>query len=261
MTGLSVVALGVGDAFTARHYSSSLLVECGGARLLVDCPHPIRRMMRDAGLRLGEPVDVDGVDAVVITHVHADHVSGLEGFAYYSHFMLHRRVTLLAHPVVATRLWDGHLAAGMDRLLRASGAPPWPTEEKHFTDYFVHVPLEVTAPVVHGPFTIECRFTVHHVPTTALRIRAGGACLGYSADTAFDPGLLDWLTEADLVIHETNHGVHTPYERLAALPEALRARLRLIHYPDDFDDAASVIRVLREGERVAVGPVISARSP
>ena len=98
-----------------------------------------------------------------------------------------------------------------------------------------------------GPFAIESRKTIHHVPTTALRVRAAGRSLGHSADTAFDEGLIAWLAEADLVVHETNYGIHTPYEKLAALPEEVRRKMRLIHYPDDFDLPSSVIEPLREG--------------
>src|SRR2546425_1166183 len=168
-------------------------------------------------------------------------------------------------------------------------------------DYFDATPLAETGVVEVGPFKIECRRTIHHIPTTALRVRAGGRALGVSADTAFDPGLIAWLAEADLVVHETNrgvhtpyaklaalrvraggralgvsadtafdpgliawlaeadlvvhetnHGVHTPYAKLAALPAALRARMRLVHYPDDFDAAGSVIEPLRQGARYEV---------
>ena len=84
--------------------------------------------------------------------------------------------------------------------------------------------------------------------TATLRIEAGGRTLAYSADTAFDPSLIDWLAEgSDLVVHETNLGVHTPYEELAALPAELRAKMRLIHYPDAFDRDASVIEPLEQG--------------
>jgi ribonuclease BN (tRNA processing enzyme) len=93
---------------------------------------------------------------------------------------------------------------------------------------------------------------MHSLPTTALRIRAGGRSLGYSADTSFDPTLIDWLAQADLVIHETNHGIHTPYEKLAELPADLRERMRLIHYPDDFDLKASAIVPLRQGDCLAI---------
>ena len=75
--------------------------------------------------------------------------------------------------------------------------------------------------------------------------------LGYSADTAYDPTLIEWLDDADLIVHETttmiHTGVHTPYEKLAALPESLRSKMRLTHYPDDFDVNASVIEPLRQG--------------
>src|ERR1043165_5101489 len=48
MSGLRFLVLGVGDAFSARYYSSCFAVEFEGRWLLIDCPHPIRKMMRDA---------------------------------------------------------------------------------------------------------------------------------------------------------------------------------------------------------------------
>ena len=80
-----------------------------------------------------------------------------------------------------------------------------------------------------------------------MKIRAGGRCLGISADTSYDPFLIDWLSEADMIVHETNLGIHTPYESLAALPETLRRKMRLTHYTDDFDLAASIIEPLVPG--------------
>lgn len=246
---LSFVTLGVGDAFSALYYSSCLALEAEGQVLLVDCPHPIRKMMREAQASSGVALDVDRVSGLVLTHLHADHSSGVEGLGYFSFFVLQRKLRLLAHPKVAHRLWEGHLAAGMEDLIRQPGGAP----QRHgFDDYFEPLALSTETSVRFGPFTLEARMTYHHVPTTALRIRAGGRCLGYSADTAYDEGLLSWLGEADLVVHETNYGVHTPYAKLAALPPELRARMRLIHYPDEFDLGASVIEPLAQGRRYSV---------
>jgi ribonuclease BN (tRNA processing enzyme) len=249
MSGLSVLPLGVGDAFSARHYSSCVLLECDGQRILIDCPHPIRKILHEAGAA----VDLADIQAAVITHLHADHSSGIEGFGYYAYFKLGRRAQLVAHPAVSERLWSAHLAAGMEQLVER------PDEEPHqmgFEDYFALTPLDPDAPVAVGPFAIECRRTIHPVPTTALRIRAGGRCLGYSSDTAFDPALIDWFAPCDLIVHETqgcyDEGIHTPYQRLIGLPADLQARLRLIHYPDDFDPATSAIPVLRQGQRLMV---------
>jgi ribonuclease BN (tRNA processing enzyme) len=249
MSGLAFVALGVGDAFSARYYSSCLAVGAEGAWLLVDCPHPIRKILRESGESAGVSLDVGDLSGVVLTHLHADHSSGLEGLGYFSHFALKRRARLLAHGDVLAEVWDRHLAAGMRRLLEPDGRA---ARDLRLEDYFEVSPLSETGAVEIGPFRVECRRTIHHIPTTALRIRGGGRVLGVSADTAFDPGLIAWLAEADLVVHETNYGVHTPYAKLAALPADLRARMRLIHYPDDFDTVGSVIEPLRQGARYEV---------
>lgn len=243
MSGLRLVPLGVGDAFSAERYSTCLALGAGDRWLLVDCPHPIRKMMREASLRSGLELDVDRVEAVALTHLHADHASGLEGLAYFSHFALGRRARVAAHPEVARRLWDGHLAAGMELVARGGGAPV----AARLEDFFELVPLDERGAVRVGPFEIECRFTRHPLPTTAFRIAAGGRRLACSADTEFDPALVAWLAEADLVVHEAGFGIHTPLERLAALPTELRARLRLAHFPDQLDLSACGIEPLEQG--------------
>jgi ribonuclease BN (tRNA processing enzyme) len=253
MSDVRLIPLGVGEAFTARNYTTGMALGLGDDWLLIECPHPIRKMLREASLAAGIPIDLDRVRGVALSHLHADHCSGLEDYGFYCHYALGRRAPLAMHPEVSARLWDGLLTAGMGESLARPGAPP---VRNRLDDFFDLVPLSTSGPVEFGPFTIECRPTIHPIPTTALRIRAGGRTLAFSADTAFDPTLIDWLAAADLVVHEAttlgHTGVHTPYEKLAALPGELRARMRLIHYPDDFNLAASVIEPLRQGACYAV---------
>jgi ribonuclease BN (tRNA processing enzyme) len=244
MSELSFIPLGVGDAFSARHYTSCIAVGAGGSWILIDCPHPIRKVLREGSERAGMPLDLDRIDAAVITHLHADHASGIEDYGYWFHFALHRKARLAMHPAVALDLWDGHLAAGMSRVFEPGTLTPG---TRALEDWFEIVPLDESRAVHVGPFALECRRTIHPVPATALRISAGGRILGHSSDTAFDPSLVSWLAGADLFIYETNRGIHTPYESLAALPADVRAKMRLIHYPDDFDQGSSVIEPLQEG--------------
>lgn len=247
--GLAFVPLGVGDAFSALRYSSCVAVEADGRWLLVDCPHPIRKILREGSARAGAGLDVGSFEAVVVTHVHADHASGLEGLGFYSQFVLGKRAKLLAHPRVADDLWDGLLSGGM----REVGDPATGSNRrKGFADYFDLESLDEARAVRVGPFEIECRRTKHVVPTTALRIRAGGRSLALSSDTSFDPRLIAWLAEADLFLHETGPSIHTSYGALAALPAEIRAKARLIHYPDALDLAASAIEPLVEGRRYHV---------
>lgn len=237
---MQLVCLGVGDAFSTRWYSSCLAVRHEGFTLLVDCPHPIRKIMAESGAKAGQQIDVGDVDALLLTHLHADHASGLEGFAFYSRILLGRRPPLAAHPDVLDELWDPHLAITLGRATDASR--PLVLE-----DYFEVIPLSEDRETTVGPFEVLCRRTLHPIPTFAMRLRAGGRTLGHSSDTSFDPSLIAWLEDADLIVHETNYGIHTPYEALLGLPEAIRSRMRLTHYPDDFDLAASAIEPLVPG--------------
>lgn len=250
MSGLRVLVLGVGDAFSALYYSTCLALEAEGSWLLIDCPHPIRKILRESSLAAGVTLSVEQVSALALTHLHADHSSGVEGLAFFARFLQGRRLPLLAHPDVLAHLWEGHLAASMEWAVQAPGQAP---VRRGPEDFFEVHPLKEQEPIACGPFRVQCRRTLHSIPTTGFRVEAGGRTLGYSADTAFDPTLIDWLSAADLIVHETNPGLmHTPYEELARLPAALRARMRLIHYPDTFDCAASAIQPLRQGQLFAV---------
>jgi len=61
---------------------ASILVECGGQRILVDTSTDLRsQMLREA---------VPQIDAVLLTHTHADHIHGIDDLRGF-HF-IHRRV-------------------------------------------------------------------------------------------------------------------------------------------------------------------------
>lgn len=241
---LSFVPLGVGDAFSALYYSSCLAVNYGDSWMLIDCPHPIRKMMAESKIRVkGQIFDINHIEGVALTHLHADHCSGLEGFAYACHFGLKKKARLLLHTRVLDKLWPAHLAAGMEILLGEDGV----YRPQSLRDYFDITTFDEKNQAQFGPFEIRCRRTIHHIPTFGFLIRAGNKTLGYSADTSFDPEHIEWLSQADMIVHETNLGVHTPYEKLCALPLQLKSKMRLIHYTDQFDITNSEIEPLMQG--------------
>ena len=247
---MKITALGTGDAFSADRYSSCLLVETTTTKVLVDCPHPIRKVMKES---TKGRVDVGDIDAVILTHLHADHASGVEGYAWFRRFALGDAMQVWAHPAVLTGLWPQLQSSMAELLIVDADNHPHHRERLGFDDLFAPHELSTSTAVQIGDLQIEARMTIHHIPTTALVFKDGDHVVGYSADTAWDETLLAWLDRGDVVIHETNFGAHTPYAKLAALPLRWRDKLRLIHWPDGFDVDGSVIKVLHDGDVVVDG--------
>lgn len=243
-----VIVLGVGDTFSERYFPTSLLLRQDGFQLAVDCPDGYRRVLAAARAGTGLPLDLADIDDVLLTHVHGDHMNGLEGAGFFKRFAQGRRLRLFASPEVHDTVWPARLKGSMSTLWDGQAL-----QRLGYEDYFEPRVLPWGEPTEVGPFRITTRRTRHHVPTSALLVEGAGGTLGYSADAAFEPALLDFLAPADVIVHETNLGPsHTALSDLAALPEALRAKMWLVHYPDGFDVEGSPIPCASEGQRIRI---------
>jgi len=285
--GLSVLPLGVGDAFSAIHHPTCLLLSrfhnpaWDNNLVLVDCPQSIRKMMKEADDGRYHGLDLGRVDTLILTHLHADHAGGLETLAAFFKIALGRKLRVLALPEVID---------GMGRFLESVSG----LGKKE--DFFDLIPIDEGSPVTLGlgdsSMYIEVKRTAHSIPTAAIKVYLGDGpvppkapahnedgsmtmTLGngtpplphfaYSCDTPFDLELWDWLWQdgPSVVMHEVGHGaVHTNIDELfknlgrgsgdmwqdAEIRQI--SRLRLIHYPDDmlpFLEATS-FELAREGE-------------
>jgi ribonuclease BN (tRNA processing enzyme) len=222
---LSVTMLGVGNAFTTRSFHTSFVMEGGGAPVLVDCPSPIGRMLREAGMGL----KFADLEHVVITHIHVDHIGGLEEFLYGRRYVENCAVRPHLYTLEENigPLWDRRLALSFGDTFDATKAG---TGLEDLFEVHAIVPGE---PMTIGGMEFEFRRTGHSIPTVGFVARAGGSCIGYSADATFDPELVAFLAQADLFFHEGGDGAaHTPLESLAQLPADVRRRMRVVHLPD-----------------------------
>jgi ribonuclease BN (tRNA processing enzyme) len=236
MAELRLLPLGVGNAFSELHYSTSLaLIAADDRWLLVDCPHPIRKILREASLVSSIDLNLSRLVGVALTHLHADHASGLEGLGYYYKYVLRSSQP----PSLYTE----------SKVLEAL----WPRPEAELFNL-----IAVADACQAGPFQLDARIVTHgDLAACAFRIGCGGRAVGHSGDTIFDPELVRWLAAADLVVHEagaeeepSRH--HTAYRQLATLPGELRQKMRLAHYADDFDLDSCIIEPLRVGQVYAV---------
>lgn len=241
--GMHLLVTGIGDAFSNQFHGSSGLVKVEKGWIAIDCPGMVLAMWRKAAERARIQLPPDDVGDLVITHLHGDHCGGLETIGFLHRYMIPgdtSKPRLHAIEEVLDRLWE-RLAPAMD----GHGAG--------LDDYFTVCPLQMGTPVEIAGCQVECRRTRHSVPTAGLLLSDEVGCLGWSADTEFDPDHVKWLERADCIVHECGEGGnHTTYEQLRSLPESIQSRLRLVHMPDSFQPPDNVLEPLREGEWIEV---------
>lgn len=237
--------LGVGDSESMNYWNTNLLLETEGGRLLIDCGYTIKYALRDVGLTLAD------IDAILITHVHADHVFGLERFGYEMRYSYRRRIPLMLEPNIMHTLWDqtlkgcmGNSSDGDNRL------------EDFFNVYLIN----------GHTFDFEgCRLRTFRTKHTPGMDTYG---LVFDDDVIFtaDSKPLNWLASdrSDrLILHDCSLQEHNPVhatlrELIRAYPRQVRNRLLAIHYGDDLEIYRSLIEqelggVAEQGKAVVWG--------
>ncbi len=197
--------------------------------------------------RYADPLDVD---AVFLSHLHADHCLDLCG--YYVIRRYHPRGQQPRIPV-----WGPVGTA--DRMARAYDLPTEPgmREEFEFLTYDGTVEL--------GPFRIEPVAVEHPVPAYGLRVSADGATLGYTGDTGPCGGLDDIARNVDLLLAEASfvsgednpEGLHLTGTDCGRVAARMGSRKLLItHVPPWYDPEIA----LAEARAVYDGPSDLARA-
>ena len=225
---MTLYLLGTGAAVSDPHRTTTMLaVSDGASTIAVDCGGDLVQRLLAAGL------DLDTLDALVLTHEHPDHVSGF--------------------PLVMEKLW----LAGRRRPLPVHGPKTALSQARRIFEQFNtsgwqglpeiqwhEVELEPGAGVLTSDaWTVTATPVEHSVPTIGLRFEsANGRTVAYSCDTAPSERVVELARDADVLVHEaTGHmpGVHASAEEAAEI--AGRAgvhRLLLVHLPPGLSDDA-----------------------
>ncbi len=199
---MRVTVLGSGSAIPdGQRMQAGYLVETGGYAILLDCGSGI--LHRVAATDVG----IDGLDAVLLSHHHLDHVSDLIA-------LLTARWLVGADPLPVVG------PPGTEALLQA-GIEWYPDLEAITLDAAVWS----GSPERMGPFTIRSTETVHSTTCFGYRLEADGAVVTYSGDTEACEAVISLAENSDVLIHDCSFpdgmeiANHTTPAELAAVLE------------------------------------------
>jgi ribonuclease BN (tRNA processing enzyme) len=183
------------------------------------------RVWMDAGsgtlAQLQRHVRLDELDAIWISHLHADHSADLLT-AYYGALFADVRlaapIPLYGPPGIANRL--AHFLTNT------------PTRSPVESAFAVHE-LRDGHQVQVGALTLTSRAVAHGIPAFAVRVEAAGSSLVYSGDTAPCANLTSLAEGCDVLLCE------------AESAQAPAEDERVHHTPEDSGDTASAARAAR----------------
>jgi ribonuclease BN (tRNA processing enzyme) len=220
---LKLQMLGTGSAFAKKFYNNNALLESGERTLLLDCGITAPRALYEIGKNFND------IDAVLITHIHADHVGGLEEFAFQMKFIYHRKPILYIADTLIDQLWEHTLRGGLQQ-----------DEGQTLGDYFIVRPLTEGKPAELLPGLKAELLLTPHIPNKSSYSLLLNDKFFYSADMVFDRELLERLVRergVSLIFHDCQlHPpgiVHADLTKLLTLPDEIQELIYLMHYDDN----------------------------
>jgi ribonuclease BN (tRNA processing enzyme) len=239
---------------------SGYLVGSGETWLLLDCGCGVFGKLRTV-------VDYADVDAVVISHLHADHILDLIPYASgLIYAPRHQPVPVGGHPGTTEPPRPRLIAPPgaretLRRLCAASGM-----REEHIESGFRLEEYDPGAAVQVGDLELRFQPVPHFLPTHAVSIANGDGRITYSADSSPSDELCAFARDTDLLLIEATlprperegpRGHLTPAEAGEHGRRAHARRVVLTHLSDELDAAwaqaeaekafGGAVEVAREG--------------
>jgi ribonuclease BN (tRNA processing enzyme) len=218
---------------------SGYLLEEADTAVLIDCGNGVFAKLR-------ERIDYVDVDAVVISHLHADHFLDLVPYSYALTYAPRQQ------PVPVDR-WPGtdnparpelHVPPGAGEVFRRV-VGSWGNEDLienafRLSEYDAASVLEI------GPITVKFQPVPHFTETFAMCLSSqnGSGRIVYGADCRPTQALTEFASAADLILVEATlprpertgeRGHLTPSEAGAHARAAGAKRLLLVHISDELD--------------------------
>lgn len=200
---------------------SGYVLEHEGTRIVLDLGYGTLPRL----LELLDSPAADGIDAVVVTHAHPDHVVDVHAL-FRARWFARRGAAPIPLYAAAGVL---AMVAGLEDGDGAAAATVFDAHALPASPYRI------------GPFLLESWALPHYVPNAGVRLTAPGLTVAYTGDTGPDAALADLGRDADLFIIDATDRDQQP----GAIPAAAGTRGNLsAHEAAAAGEAAGARRLL-----------------
>lgn len=236
--------LGCGHSESIEHHNNNAALISNGGNLLIDCGHTIKYALLDQKMTFAD------VDAIYITHVHGDHVFGLERIAYEAKFKYHKRIKLFFHKSIFKELWEQTLKGSLG--YNSDG-------ETTLDDYFDVQQIDTDHFYFDGHKLQLVK--VSHTPNKPTYGVLINDYLFYSTDTIAIPDIIKKLN-FEVGFHDVtfspNNPVHASLDSMIEIyPKDIRKKLYLMSYEDEWRDYEAIVKqefngLAKQGMRITL---------
>jgi ribonuclease BN (tRNA processing enzyme) len=186
---MRLTVIGSGDAFgSGGRHNTCFHLATGERTVLIDCgaSAPVALRARN--------IDPNGIDAVILSHLHGDHFGGIPFLMLDGQYLSRREKPLLfAGPPGTTDRINAAMEVFYPNSTRTKYRFPWSVTEIPVGKPTDILGLDVvSAEVIH----------FSGAPSTALRVTDGRKTFAYSGDTQWTDALLPIAAGADLFMVE-----------------------------------------------------------
>lgn len=223
--------IGTGSAGTLENFQSNSIIKPRTKRMLVDAGGDIRHALHAAGY---DARSLSDIDAVYVSHLHTDHIGGLEHLCFGTLFGSKKKLTLYASHNIVDRIWE---------TIR-NGVRSIQGRIMEMKDYFDVVPIPPNGSFVFDGTRFQLVQTIHIMDGFEIAYSYGllftapnGQRVFHTTDTQFAPRQIEtFYNNSDIIFHDCEtgpvSGVHAHYNDLKTLPAETKAKMWLYHYND-----------------------------
>lgn len=177
---MKITVIGCWGGYPAKNEASSgYLLEYEDYRVLIDCGSGVLSQLQNH-------MDPHDLDAVVLSHYHADHIADI---GVLQHALLIQK--MMGNPKTTLPIYGHDLDEAEFKKLTYKDI----TKGVAYTD---------DKPLIIGPFTFTFLKTKHSVPCFAMRIEIDGQSIVYTGDSAYMEEMADFAMDANLLLCESN---------------------------------------------------------